>query len=105
LTSPQKGLSITDYLKSRGIDSSFANRNKLATLMGMKNYEGTADQNTRLLATMTKNQGKTYTSIIDYMKDHGLKTNLPLLADFLDVPNYQGTAKQNVAMLKKLGAQ
>jgi hypothetical protein len=105
LTSPQKGLSITDYLKSRGIDSSFANRNKLATLMGMKNYEGTADQNTRLLANMTKNQGKTYTSIIDYMKEHNLKTNLPLLADFLDVPNYQGTAKQNVAMLKKLGAQ
>jgi hypothetical protein len=39
------------------------------------------------------------------MKDHGLKTNLPLFADFLDVPNYQGTAKQNVTMLKKLGAQ
>jgi hypothetical protein len=105
LTSPQKGLSITDYLKSRGIDSSFANRNKLATLMGMKNYEGTADQNTNMLATLTKNQGKTYLSIIDYLKEHGLKTNLPLLADFLDVPNYQGTAKQNVTMLKKLGAQ
>jgi Mannosyl-glycoprotein endo-beta-N-acetylglucosaminidase len=105
LTSPQKGLSITDYLKSRGIDSSFANRNKLATLMGMKNYEGTAEQNSQMLAKMTKYQGEKYVSIIDYMKDHGLKTNLPLLADFLDVPNYKGTAQQNVNMLKKLGAQ
>lgn len=105
-TAPSTGVkSITDYLKSRGIDSSFDNRQKLANLMNIANYAGTADQNNTMLYNLQINAGKKYTSIIDYMKEHRMKTNLPLLADFLDVPNYKGTAQQNVTMLKKLGAQ
>jgi hypothetical protein len=106
-TAPSTGAptSIIDYLKSRGINSSFDNRQKLATLMNVANYAGTADQNSTLLYNLQINAGKKYLSIIDYMKDHRMKTNLPLLADFLDVPDYKGTAKQNVTMLKKLGAQ
>lgn len=105
-TAPSTGVkSITDYLKSRGIDSSFDNRQKLANLMNIANYAGTADQNTTMLYNLQINAGKKYLSIIDYMKEHRMKTNLPLLADFLDVPNYKGTAQQNVTMLKKLGAQ
>ncbi len=45
----QKTNSIVDYLKSIGESSSFANRKKLATKHGIKNYSGTASQNTQLL--------------------------------------------------------
>lgn len=41
--------SIVDYLKSIGVDSSFANRKKLAAKHGIKNYAGTAAQNRQLL--------------------------------------------------------
>ncbi len=43
------GGSIVDYLKSQGIDSSKANRKKLAAKSGISNYTGTAAQNTQLL--------------------------------------------------------
>ncbi len=45
----QKTNSIVDYLKSIKADSSFANRKKLATKHGIKNYSGTPAQNTQLL--------------------------------------------------------
>ena len=41
--------SIVDYLKSIGVDSSMANRRKLAAENGISNYRGTAAQNTELL--------------------------------------------------------
>src|SRR5690625_4564905 len=59
-TSTYTGDSIVDYLKSIGQPSSFAHRKKLAQQHGIKNYTGTASQNTRLLnalrgkATTTK---------------------------------------------------
>jgi len=43
------GNSIVDYLNSIGVDSSFANRKKLAKKHGIKNYTGTATQNLQLL--------------------------------------------------------
>jgi hypothetical protein len=45
----QKGGSIVDYLKSKGIDSSKENRAKLAKAYGIKNYDYTAEKNTELL--------------------------------------------------------
>src|SRR5699024_9375632 len=45
----QKTNSIVDYLKSIKVDSSFSNRKKLAEEHGIKNYKGTASQNTQLL--------------------------------------------------------
>lgn len=44
--------SIVDYLKSRGMDSSYSNRKKLAQQYGIDGYAGTAEQNTRLLSNM-----------------------------------------------------
>lgn len=41
--------SVVDYLKSIGVDSGFNNRKKLANKNGIKNYKGTASQNTQLL--------------------------------------------------------
>ena len=48
-TSNYKGNSIVDYLKSAGIDSSYSNRKRLAKENGITNYNGTAEQNLRLL--------------------------------------------------------
>lgn len=48
-TSTYNGNSIVDYLKSVEINSSFENRKKLAEENGIKNYTGTANQNTKLL--------------------------------------------------------
>jgi len=40
---------IVDYLKSINVDSSSANRKKLAAKHGIKNYTGTETPNTQLL--------------------------------------------------------
>lgn len=47
-----KTTSIVDYLKSIKVDSSIANRKKLASQYGVKNYSGTAAQNAELLKKM-----------------------------------------------------
>ncbi len=44
-----KSSSIVDALKSLKINSSQKNREKIASLNGIKNYKGTASQNTKLL--------------------------------------------------------
>ena len=46
------GVSIVDYLKSIGVNSSMSNRKKIAAKAGIKGYKGTAAQNTKLLADM-----------------------------------------------------
>ena len=44
--------SVVDYLKSKGQNSSFSNRAKLASQLGIKNYQGTASQNATLLKAL-----------------------------------------------------
>lgn len=44
--------SIVDYLASRGQDSSYKNRKKLAEQYGISGYTGSANQNTQLLNTL-----------------------------------------------------
>ncbi|MGD6994012.1 N-acetylmuramoyl-L-alanine amidase family protein [Sutcliffiella horikoshii] len=46
--------SIVDYLNSINQDSTFTNRSKLAKRYGIKNYSGTATQNTQLLNKLRK---------------------------------------------------
>lgn len=46
------GTSVVDYLKSVGVDSSFANRKKLALNHGISNYSGSTEQNIKLLAKL-----------------------------------------------------
>lgn len=48
--------SIVDYMKARGMDSSMANRKKVAEEFGIKNYVGSKDQNIELYKRIT--QGK-----------------------------------------------
>ena len=49
-----KGNSFADALKKRGVSSSFSYRKKIAKANGIKNYTGTASQNTKLLKLMKK---------------------------------------------------
>ena len=49
-----KGDSIVDGLKSAGVKSSYDNRKKIAQANGIKNYTGTAKQNTELLNKLKK---------------------------------------------------
>lgn len=49
-TAPKKQYtSIVDLAKDKGIDSSYANRAKLAAEYGISNYKGTAEQNQQLI--------------------------------------------------------
>jgi LysM repeat protein/GH25 family lysozyme M1 (1,4-beta-N-acetylmuramidase) len=45
-------ISLVDYMKSKGMDASFANRSKLAGQYGIANYSGSAAQNLALLAKL-----------------------------------------------------
>jgi hypothetical protein len=45
--------SIVDYLNSKGQDSSYATRAKLAAQYGISNYTGSAQQNTQLLGILS----------------------------------------------------
>jgi N-acetylmuramoyl-L-alanine amidase len=45
----KSGEGIVDYLKRIGVNSSFSNREKLASQYGIKGYKGTASQNNQLL--------------------------------------------------------
>ncbi|MBX6361674.1 MAG: hypothetical protein IRZ03_16540 [Acidobacterium ailaaui] len=47
-----QNVSLTDYMKSKGMDASFANRAKMAEKYGIANYTGTAAQNLALLAKL-----------------------------------------------------
>lgn len=50
------GTSIVEGLKTIGVDSSYANRKKIANVNGIRNYTGTASQNTQMLDLLK--QGK-----------------------------------------------
>ena len=108
--------SIVDYLNSKGINSSIANRKKLAAQHGIKNYSGTAAQNTALLNKLrnrpvtskpspTKKGNQKTSSIVDYLKSIGQNSSFPnrkKLASKHGIKNYKGTASQNAQLLKKL---
>ncbi|WP_420869169.1 DUF3597 family protein [Cytobacillus horneckiae] len=116
--------SIVDYLKSKGIDSSFTNREKLAKQHGIDDYEGSEEQNTLLLEKLQsgakpvkeskpkpkpkpskpKGDMKT-TSVVDYLKSINVDSsmaNRKKLAAKHGIKNYRGTGPQNEQLLKKL---
>lgn len=115
------GGSIVDYLNQNKINSSFANRKKLAReYLGISNYSGTAKQNTDLLNAMrkkpaqpkaTSNNVSNYKggSIVDYLNLSGNKhlggsslNNRKKLAEANGIRGYTGTAAQNKQLLLKL---
>lgn len=107
------GGSIVDYLNSIGVDSSFANRSKLAAQYGISGYTGTAAQNLELLDKMrnatkpvaSKTTSYTGDSIVDYLNSIGVDSsfsNRKKLAAQYGVKGYSGTASQNLTLLNKM---
>ena len=70
-------VSIVDYLKKQGKDSSYAARKQLAAQNGIQDYRGTAAQNMNLLSMLEEkpsDEGEFLTSYVtDYrrVQDHG----------------------------------
>lgn len=102
--------SIVDYLKSRGIDSSFENRKALALQNNIENYTGTAEQNSTLLAILQQHEQTTMeyypafnnASIVNGLKSIGVDSsfnNRLSIAVANGVENYTGTAQQNIHLL------
>lgn len=107
--------SIVDGLKGIGVDSSMANRKKIAAANGIANYEGTAAQNSQL-CNLAK-QGKlkkagsggsapavsyykafNNSSIVDGLKSIGVDSsfaNRKKIAAANGIVNYEGTGAQN----------
>ena len=114
------GGSLVDYLKSIGVDSSFANRSKLAKANGISNYKGTASQNTSLLnklrggsaTTVTSSSASYYPryrgssgSLVDALKNVGVNSsfsNRKAIANRNGIRAYVGTASQNTTLLSLL---
>lgn len=113
-----KGSSLVDYLKSIGVDSSMANRKKLAQANGIKNYTGTASQNTTLLTKLRGGKATTTTSSNYYAKYNGSSSSLVDALKSLGINSlfstrkniakangisvYLGTANQNTTLLNLL---
>ncbi|EAD3300106.1 TPA: M15 family peptidase [Listeria monocytogenes] len=66
-------LGLVDYMNLNKLDSSFANRKKLANQYGIKNYSGTATQNTTLLAKLKAGKSHTPASKNTYYTENPKK--------------------------------
>lgn len=110
----KKYTSIVDYLNANKINSSFNNRAKLAIQHSIKNYRGTAAQNTQLLNKLQSGSAPSKpikvgdqktNSVVDYLKsikkDASFANRKKLAAQY-GIKNYTGTAAQNAQLLKKL---
>ena len=104
-----KGDSIVDYLNKQGRDSSFSSRKRLAAQHGIRNYTGTAAQNTQLLGKLQAGSAPkkkiNTTSLVDYLKLTKQPSDFASrkkLAEKHGIRNYTGTAAQNTKLLNIL---
>jgi len=110
--------SLTVALDAVGVDSSFANREKIAAVNSIQNYTGTADQNTAMLnklkagtliktaAYFSKYTG-TSTSITTALSEMSIDSSYAYrekIAAANGISGYTGTATQNTQMLDLLKA-
>ncbi|MBC2369387.1 M15 family peptidase [Listeria booriae] len=104
------GGSIVDYLNSKKIDSSLANRKKLAVKHGIANYTGTATQNTQLLNKLKSGSapapsGYKGDSLVDYLKSVKKASDFSSRSKYATkygIKGYKGSASQNLQLLKKM---
>ncbi|MBC1233615.1 N-acetylmuramoyl-L-alanine amidase [Listeria booriae] len=112
---PSTGGSIVDYLNSKKIDSSMANRKKLAAKHGIANYTGTAAQNTALLNKLKASvapapskpapSGYKGDSLVDYLKSVKKASDFSSRSKYATkygIKGYKGSASQNLQLLKKM---
>ncbi|EAC2786158.1 M15 family peptidase [Listeria monocytogenes] len=74
-------LGLVDYMNLNKLDSSFANRKKLANQYGIKNYTGTATQNTTLLAKLKAGKPHTPASKNTYYTENPRKVKTLVQCD------------------------
>ena len=112
--------SIVDALDAVGVDSSYANREKIAAANGITGYSGTPAQNTQMLnllkaGTLIKPDTSTYfpkytgtsVSIVDALNAVGADSsfaNREKIATANGITGYSGTPEQNTQMLNLLKA-
>lgn len=111
------GNSVVDYLTFIGVDNSYTNRAKLAKEHGIKNYSGTAAQNSELLEIMRNEstvedvsrdndvpeyKGASLVDYLNHVKKGSSFNDRKKLADQYGIKNYKGTAAQNTALLNAL---
>ncbi|PAD85003.1 hypothetical protein CHH57_01445 [Niallia circulans] len=116
---PSTSLGLVDWMKSKGMDSSYNNRTKLAKEYGIAKYSGTASQNEKLLdllqagkkpASSSKSTPKTNANpknlgLVDWMNANKMNSsfsNREKLAKQYGISGYKGTADQNIKLLEKL---
>ncbi|MFS0643657.1 N-acetylmuramoyl-L-alanine amidase [Siminovitchia sp. 179-K 8D1 HS] len=113
------GGSVVDWMNANGMDSSFANRAKLAAQYGIKGYNGSADQNIQLLNKLKsgakpqvsqpkpQNKGDMKTnSIVEYLNSIKVNSSFAnrqkLYNQYGFKDKYTGTAQQNINLLAKM---
>lgn len=107
---PKRGEGVQAYMTRIGLDGSYANRAKIASQLGIKNYSGTASQNNDLQQRIargdhqtqrqntTRPQPRAGEGVQAYMNRIGLDgsyANRERLARQAGINGYRGTASQN----------
>ncbi|EJA4157718.1 M15 family metallopeptidase, partial [Listeria monocytogenes] len=86
-------LGLVDYMNLNKLDSSFANRKKLATSYGIKNYSGTATQNTTLLAKLKAGKSHTPASKNTYYTENPGKVKTLVQCDLYNSVDFTTKTK------------
>ncbi|MBV1084686.1 M15 family metallopeptidase [Listeria monocytogenes] len=86
-------LGLVDYMNINKLDSSFANRKKLAAKYGIKNYSGTASQNTTLLAKLKAGKPHTPASNNTYYTENPGKIKTLVQCDLYNSVDFTASHK------------
>ncbi|HDT9439797.1 TPA: M15 family metallopeptidase [Listeria monocytogenes] len=86
-------LGLVDYMNLNKLDSSFANRKKLANQYGIKNYSGTATQNTTLLAKLKAGKPHTPASKNTYYTENPGKVKTLVQCDLYNSVDFTTKTK------------
>lgn len=119
-SSQPKELGLVDWMNSKGMDSSYSNRAKLAKEYRISNYSGESDQNIKLLDLLQKSKSAQESkptptssskpkadmktnSIVEYLQSIGVNSsfsNRKKLAAKYGVKGYNGEASENLRLLE-----
>ncbi|HDU1158571.1 TPA: DUF5776 domain-containing protein [Listeria monocytogenes] len=86
-------LGLVDYMNLNKLDSSFANRKKLANQYGIKDYKGTATQNTTLLAKLKAGKPHTPASKNTYYTENPKKIKTLVQCDLYNSVDFTASHK------------
>ncbi|EOD5221593.1 M15 family metallopeptidase, partial [Listeria monocytogenes] len=92
-TQSNSSLGLVDYMNMNKLDSSFANRKKLAAKYGIKNYSGTASQNTTLLAKLKAGKPHTPASNNTYYTENPGKIKTLVQCDLYNSVDFTASHK------------